>query len=1028
MIFNFILNKISGDYNQRQINKILPLVEKINQIDAHWDSLYNDEIKAKTAEFKKRYSQGESLDSLLPEAFAAVKQACKRLKWTEVEIKWQMITWEIVPYDVQLIWWIVLHQWKISEMRTWEWKTLVATLPAYLNAISGKWVHVVTVNDYLASRDAEWMAHVYNFLGISVGSVTKQTPLNKRREQYEKDITYVENSELWFDYLRDNLVKSTNDRWVLWRPLNYAIVDEVDSILIDEARTPLIISHPSAEPTEKYQQYAKIVKNLIPCKGKKKVAKGLLKELLSDDSDENIVEDGDYYIDEKLKTVTLTWKWIKKLEDMIWVEHLYKDLWFDEIHHIENALKAYAVYHNDKDYIIRWWEILIVDEHTWRTMPWRRYSEWLHQAIEAKEWVQIQRESKTLATITYQNFFKQYNKLSWMTGTATTEWEEFEKIYSLEVIAIPTNKNVIRVDKTDKVFFNQDAKWNAVVDAIKFYNEIGQPILIGTSSIHTSELVSNILRQINVPHYVLNAKYHEQEAQIVSNAWNLKSVVVATNMAWRWTDIKLKQGLNYELATNYATWISEQIKGNEFTKEDPKWVHAIVYSAQECDNTLQAIKQQFGLTDEELAASYNNYNKIDHAWVEFKVVVNWWKKSKEQKYADIYVKPIWSSDDILLTKDFHYWLFILGTEKHESRRIDNQLRGRAWRQWDTWISQFYVALDDEIMRKIWWEKIQAVANMLLPKDELAKMELVQSQFTSSIERAQKQMEGWHFGIRKHLFEYDSVINRQRTRIYQKRDDILHALDSTELEFNFVEEIRGFIDEIVTKLVKTYTLNHPWSIDELKDSILAIFNFAFTTEELRKFTNENDMRDYMVIKLYEYFDGLIKSAENEHLNRIYSQIYLDVIDKNWMDHIDEMQYLRENVGLYGYAQIDPLVIYKKEAFEKFEKLLFAIKEQVLWIVFRIDYNATFENLNQMQTQENINLNEISLNQDALKDVSELLDMHTQTISTDSVNTNGVEIIEVWENDRPVIHSDKVRPNDPCPCWSWKKYKKCHGANE
>lgn len=435
----------------------------------------------------------------------------------------------MVPYDVQLLGGIVLHNGAISEMKTGEGKTLVATLPVYLNALEGKGVHVVTVNDYLASRDSQQMGFLYERLGLSCGSVVKGTPIHLRREEYGKDITYVENSELGFDYLRDNLTRTLNERNVIWRPLNFAIVDEVDSILIDEARTPLIISQPSAEPTEKYAYYSKIVRMLTPCSGKKKTPKGFLAEVLNKEEEQE--EDGDYYIDEKNKNVTLSGQGITKLEKILNVENLYKDFGFDEIHHIENALKAQACYHDNKDYIVHEGEILIVDEHTGRTMPGRRYSEGLHQAIEAKENVNIQRESQTLATITYQNFFKLYKKLAGMTGTATTEGEEFEKIYDLEVLSIPTNRTVIRVDQNDKVYFNQNAKRNAVVDYIKFYHEAGVPILIGTSSIHTSELVSNILRDIQVQHYVLNAKFHQQEAEIVSNAGKMNSVVVATNMA-----------------------------------------------------------------------------------------------------------------------------------------------------------------------------------------------------------------------------------------------------------------------------------------------------------------------------------------------------------------------------------------------------------------------------------------------------------------------------------------------------------------
>jgi preprotein translocase subunit SecA len=549
-------NLLVGDYNKKQLDKTTPLIGEINQRYDKFTTLTDEEIKAKTEEFKSRYQKGETLDQLLPEAFAIVKQACKRIMGQEFEVKGEKQVWNMVPYDVQLLGGIILHQGKIAEMKTGEGKTLVAAAPVYLNALSGKGVHVVTVNDYLASRDAQWIGYLYQWLGLTVGSVVKGTPLPRRKEEYSKDITYVENSELGFDYLRDNLVQTMERRNLMWRPLNFAIVDEIDSILVDEARTPLIISEAREEPTEKYTYYANIVNLLQPCSSKKKVSKGLLNELMNEGVKDQ-EEDGDYYIDEKTKTASLSGRGIAKLEELLKVENIYKDMGFEEIHHIENALKAKAVYIRDVDYITSSGEILIVDEHTGRTMPGRRFSEGLHQAIEAKEQVQIQRESQTMATITYQNFFKQYKKLAGMTGTAATEAEEFQKIYELEVVIIPTNKDIVRVDKNDKVYFDQQAKRKFVKEYIKFYHEIGQPILIGTADIATSEYVSRILEKDAITHYVLNAKFHEQEAHIVANAGKYQSVVVATNMAGRGTDIKLEAKLNEKLAQNYAKYFKK---------------------------------------------------------------------------------------------------------------------------------------------------------------------------------------------------------------------------------------------------------------------------------------------------------------------------------------------------------------------------------------------------------------------------------------------------------------------------------------
>lgn len=561
-MINWLLNTFIGDYNTKQLKSIEPIIVQINERYDRFDDLTDEEIKDKTAEFKLRIQKGESLDSLLPEAFAVVKQACKRMIGMSIEVKWKQTTWDMVPYDVQLIGGVILHQGKIAEMKTGEGKTLVAVAPVYLNALTGAPVHVVTVNDYLASRDAERMWYLYNRLGMSVGSITKNTPLHKHKEEYEKDIIYVENTELGFDYLRDNLEQSKNKRRLLNRGLHYAIVDEADSVLVDEARTPMIMSQPNNDPVDKYLHYAQIIKNLKPIGTKKKVSKGFIADLMSDtkkgEKDQEQSE-WDYYIDEKAKAATLSEDGIAKLENILKVEHLYRDLGYDEIHHIENALLAQWVYENGKDYIVQANEVLIVDENTGRIMPGRRYQWGLHQAIEAKEWIVPKQEAKTIATITYQNFFKLYKKIAWMTGTALTEAEEFEKIYELETVSIPTNRTIIRVDKTDKVFFDQNAKRNAVIDTVKFYHEVGTPLLIGTSSVHTSELVSDLLRRQNINHYVLNAKFHEQEANIIWNAGKLWSVVVATNMAGRGTDIKLEPALNEEIARNYALWAKKKL-------------------------------------------------------------------------------------------------------------------------------------------------------------------------------------------------------------------------------------------------------------------------------------------------------------------------------------------------------------------------------------------------------------------------------------------------------------------------------------
>lgn len=1046
-MLSWILGKIAGDYNQKEIQKILPLISQINFNYAELDSLSDEEVKAKTPEFQQRLAKWENLDQILPEAFAVVKQACKRMLGQEIDVKWEKLVWNMLPYDVQLLWWIILHKWKIAEMKTWEWKTLVAVMPVYLNALQGKWVHVVTVNDYLASRDAQWMWHVYKWLWLSVGCVVKSVPVSKRREEYSKDITYVENSELGFDYLRDNLVRSIANRALLWRPLNYAIVDEIDSILIDEARTPLIISEAREEATEKYVYYAKIVKLLTPCSSKKVVSKWLLQELLKD-MPKDQEEDGDYYIDEKTKSVLLSGLWIKKLEWILWVENLYKDMWIEEIHHIENALRAHAVYEIDKEYIVKDWEVLIVDEHTGRTMQWRRFSEWLHQAIEAKEGVNIQRESQTMATITYQNFFKQYKKLWGMTGTATTEAEEFIKIYELDTLETPTNRNIIRVDKNDKVYFNQNAKWKFVKEYIKFYHEIWQPILIWTANIMTSEYVSRMLEKETITHYVLNAKFHEQEASIVSNAGKYKSVVVATNMAWRWTDIKLEKWLNDKLAQNYAKWIKKELKTNDWKNS----IVANIYSQNEFELTIDGLKTERNLNEQIVLDMEKREISID--WINIKINFNTKKKNNTDIFARVIFKNEEANTTETIEKDIHYWLFILGTEKHESRRIDNQLRWRAGRQWDPWTSVFFVALDDLIMKKMWGERIQWMAKVFLSKDDLENLELTQKQFTSSIERAQKQMEAWNFSIRKHLFDYDSVIDKQRKRIYTKRDEILDSeiIEEKKQEFvkNMILEIKTNINDMVdTQILDAQRMNQ--NNEDLLNTMAKQFGLKRNEIQYKEMINMNRQNlgkevSQIMIKLFEENIGKI---DTQKVYMIFKEIYLHHLDALRIEHLDEMQYLRDKVGFMWYAQMDPLVIYKKEAFDQFQTLIFRLKSAITTDILSVDYSrmAMQDEMEKMiaeKAKKDPNL--VRMLQQASANIKETQILQAQNASQNSKKAifqdeDGFEIFEVWDWDKKdLINTDndnkaklfevqdtnkKLRPNDTCYCGSGKKFKKCHG---
>ena len=1018
-MLNWILNFIWGDYNQKQLDKIKPLITAISHFYAEFDSLSDEQIQAKTEEFRSRIQSGETLDDLLPEAFAVVKQACKRLVGTTCIVKGQEIVWNMIPYDVQLLGGIILHQGKIAEMKTGEGKTLVAVAPVYLNAISGKWVHVVTVNDYLASRDAEWMAYVYRRLGLTVGSVVKSTPLADRRNQYSADITYVENSELGFDYLRDNLVKTLGERNLTWRPLNYAIVDEIDSILIDEARTPLIISQPREEPTEKYTFYAQLIQALTPCSSKKKVSKGFIQEVLNDEYGVEHEEDGDYYIDEKTKTAQLSGKGIAKLESLLKVDNIYKDMGYGEIHHIENALKAKAVYIKDKDYIISNGEILIVDEHTGRTMPGRRFSEGLHQAIEAKEGVQIQRESQTMATITYQNFFKQYQKLSGMTGTASTEGEEFSKIYELEVVIVPTNRGIRRVDLNDKVYFDQKTKWKFVKDYIKFYHQMGQPILIGTADIATSEYVSRLLEREAIVHNVLNAKFHEQEANIVSRAGKYKSVVVATNMAGRGTDIKLEDGLNEKIAQNYVAYMLKVAKsGTAFIGK--------IYSEEEYHLIKEALEHALDLQGEVLE------NGIQINGVNILVKLNPKRKQNTDPYARILVRPQdWDQKDEE-EKDLFFGLFILGTEKHESRRIDNQLRGRAGRQGDPGVSVFFVALDDGLMRKMWGEKIQSLAGMLLSRADLENLELTQSQFTKSITRSQKEIEGWYFGIRKHLFDYDSVVDKQRKRVYKLRDDILEAETNEEKRKAYVE---SFKDEFLTEaknIVITQINNAEMTGQSVADLLIVLnkeFGLNMTREEYEEVKNltHEEVKALLMERFDRYFTKVFETLSEEILFDVFRGVHLHFIDKLWVDHIDDMQNLREKVGLMSYAQLDPLVMYKKESFEKFQELMQNIINSTAGYLMRLDFEAIAwetQSSTAFSETDQENVMEIIAGADLPEQKRVVEDSRAQIFETQ--DDGEFEIFEV--DNTPKTSSDaKVRPNDACPCGSGKKYKKCHGGN-
>ncbi len=828
-----IIKAIFGDPDKKKIANYKKIVEAIYQKEAEFANFTLEDVKNKTSELKSRFegldfhNADDSktikilLDEIKVEAFANHKTACKLLNGSNFELpSGKKITWNMVPYDVQLIWGLAIHEWHIGEMKTWEWKTLVATLPAYLNALSGNPIHIVTVNDYLARRDSEEMGVLYNALWLKVGVITHNQSPTEKFDQYHADIVYATNNEMGFDYLRDNMVVSKKQK--VMSPLFFAIIDEVDSILIDEARTPLIISMPDNEPTSKYLQFSLLSKELS--------------------------EWNDYKIDEKQKTATLSEAGITKIEKILGIDNIYVSDRYNDLHHIENALKARAVYKKDRDYLVdQNGEVLIIDEHTGRVLAGRRYSDGLHQAIEAKEWVEIKRESKTLASITFQNFFRMYWKLAWMTGTAKTEEEEFYKVYALETLVIPTNKPIARIDKPDLLFKNETGKFEYVVKLIKELSQSGQPILVGTISVEKSEYLSQKLTAEKIPHNVLNAKHHEREAEIVSLAWQKWGVTIATNMAWRGTDIKLGE------------WVVE-----------------------------------LG------------------------------------------------------------WLIILGTEKHETRRIDNQLRWRAGRQWDPGMTQFLISPNDEIMRIFGWDKLFGIFNSpmfaSLPDDE----PIAQSgSLTSRVTTVQKQVEWYHFDSRKHVLEYDDVMNKHREIIYSKRNKIL---DSENIDTDIKQMVYHQIFQLVSTLVSQE------KFDEIPQKVNDFLGISLI--DTNDISNNNDLWEHIAKKVSENIDDLRRNfGDEEEFFEFERRIMLQSIDELWMLHIDGMSKLRENVAFEWYAQKNPLVVYKEKAFEKFKNLMSEIEYKVTKAIFSVKQNIEIKQM-EIQTQnliESLDDGEIKITQ-------------------------------------------------------------------
>ena len=912
-----LLKKLFGTSSEKELRAIKPIVDKIEALDGEYSKLTDEQLKAKTPEFKQRIANGESLDDILPEAFAA----CREAAWRVLGMK---------PYRVQLIGGIILHQGRIAEMKTGEGKTLVATLPAYLNALAGEGVHIVTVNDYLAKRDSEWMGKVYRFLGLTVGLVIHDIQPKDRKASYAADITYGTNNEFGFDYLRDNMAIYATE--MVQRGHAFAIVDEVDSILIDEARTPLIISGQGDKSTQLYTVVDAFVAKL---KGQR-VASVDTKE------EEDPDLDADYVVDEKARTVTLTARGIAKAEQQFQVANLADPENTTLSHHINQAIRARGLMRRDIDYVVKDGEVIIVDEFTGRLMYGRRYSEGLHQAIEAKEGVTVARESKTLATITFQNYFRLYGKLSGMTGTAMTEEEEFGTIYSLDIVEIPTNKPVQRVDHPDVVYKTEAGKFRAIVNQIEECHKKGQPVLVGTISIEKSEELSAMLKKRGIKHNVLNAKFHEKEAEIVAQAGKLGAVTVATNMAGRGTDIMLGGNAEY---------------------------------------LAKAELRKAGLSDELIAES-TGYADTDN-----EEILNARKMfaEAEAKYKDE-IKA--EADQVRAAGG----LFILGTERHESRRIDNQLRGRAGRQGDPGESRFYLSLEDDIMRLFGSERVMGMMEKLgVDEDTPIDAKIL----SNAIENAQKQVESRNFQTRKTVLEYDDVMNTQRKVIYEQRRKVLDGE-------NLKESVQAMLSTVISTEVQAHMgeLKHMdaenWRevCAQFRGLFLRPDEFKFTDEELQQYDAQalTDLLQERASDIYARKEAELGEPLMRELERV---MMLRVVDEYWMDHLDNMTELRQGIGLRAYGQNDPVVAYKKEGYEMFESMIAAIQAETIRRIFlaRVQVGATTVKRERVAK-----------------------------VTGESAGSDGTV------KKQPVKKGQKVGRNDPCPCGSGKKYKKCCGMHE
>ena len=913
-----LFKKLFGNYSTKEIKRIIPVRDKVLALEEEYSKLSDEELKAKTPWFKERLANGETLDDILPEAFAA----CREASWRVLGMK---------HFPVQILGGIVLHQGRIAEMKTGEGKTLVATLPAYLNALTGKGVHIVTVNDYLARRDSEWMGKVYRYMGLSVGLIIHEKDNDQRREAYNADITYGTNNEMGFDYLRDNMVPYKELK--VQRGHVFAIVDEVDSILIDEARTPLIISGRGDRSTDLYRQANAFAKTLNMER---------IKEIRSssrlEDTSEQVSENCDVIVDEKARTAVLTQKGIAKAEKYFNLENLMDPSNITIQHHINQAIKAIGVMRRDVDYVVKDGQVLIVDEFTGRIMLGRRYNEGLHQAIEAKEGVKVEHESKTLATITFQNYFRLYEKLSGMTGTAMTESEEFQEIYSLDVVEIPTNKPMIRKDNDDLVYKTEPAKFAAVIDQIEECHKKGQPVLVGTVSIEKSEILSKLLKKRGIKHEVLNAKYHDKEAEIVAQAGKFGAVTIATNMAGRGTDIML--GGNAEFLAK------SEMRRKGYSEE------------------LIAESTGFGDTDNP---------DIIEARKEFTEL--------EKKYKDEI------ADEANQVREAG-GLCIIGTERHESRRIDNQLRGRSGRQGDPGESRFYLSLEDDLMRLFGGERVTTIMNTLKTPDDMP----IEARMVSSvIEASQKRVESRNFASRKSVLRFDDVMNRQRELIYKQRDQVLDGEDLKPI-------ILKMLDECINESIDFYcpkALGHDdWNIAGLREKFLG---WLTTPEDFTDGFDRDSVKDELIQRGHRIYDEReaamgVDEEGQPIMRRLERMILLKMVDNKWMDHIDAMEELKRGIGLRSYGQQDPVVAFRQESYDMFDEMTTSIREDTVRLMMTLMPKSEEDTKRQQAAQ----------------------------ITATSGGSDGSE------KGRTVRKGTKVGPNDPCPCGSGKKYKKCCGS--